>query len=457
MVLTIGQVDFQMLSGPTCFYILQPILYVDHPLILLMGDTHRDNDQQCIPTNQDLCNELSDFSVCSSTSSTGWYRVLDSVASKEQPIDYFVEYFYPLEEFKKVSDCSARLKYKTQDTDQTVMLYLIRNHFQCFYPKEKKQPCITQNINYHFADVRYTKDFFQDQLDPQIKFCFESQLFDSLNICILDPRNDFYINQDKKILAVDMIKLVLDDPGSYFDKVFDITNPYVQKHSLIIEELNKQSMYDIQFVKEYFLFVYNKLKNNELLDFIKKEILPIYDHEYKNMHDTKFVAWTQDYASMMMALILYQKFYVNPYNYQYYMSGLAFIMTSFTVEIYFFLRSINRQYSPWLSILNAGSKHTDYFVQFLIQKKIYKLIYTNDLKDQSLIRCSKFNEDINLDEYHNNDLSIIKKRIDTLGIFQYYYIKDGYVIENKEELQRLANDLNLSLDEIKEKCNFQTK
>ena len=88
----IGGLNLDKLSGPVSVAVLTPTSKAISstrrklPVFLLLGDYHKSFANMCETTNQ----------IYPSTMSKNWYNLLDSVASKEQPSDYFVESAYVL-------------------------------------------------------------------------------------------------------------------------------------------------------------------------------------------------------------------------------------------------------------------------------------------------------------------------------------------------------------------------
>ena len=145
----IGGLNLDKLSGPVSVAVLTPTSKAISstrrklPVFLLLGDYHKSFANMCETTNQ----------IYPSTMSKNWYNLLDSVASKEQPIDYFVESAYVLKILNQYNMFSLMLK-EGYEKPTSVMSYFYKNYLWCFSADPKLNHCFTKNIRYHFADIR---------------------------------------------------------------------------------------------------------------------------------------------------------------------------------------------------------------------------------------------------------------------------------------------------------------
>ena len=88
-MLTVGLEQLLAISGPVSFTVLTPINQFHNstsPIIVLLGDNHLGSGAMC--DTSDICEMYQDR--CISTVSVEWYRLLDSISSKERPVDYMV-------------------------------------------------------------------------------------------------------------------------------------------------------------------------------------------------------------------------------------------------------------------------------------------------------------------------------------------------------------------------------
>ena len=111
MVLTLGYLEFQKVSGPTSLRVLTPTQklkdLVEHylPVLVLIGDIH--------DRLQGLCNNVTDSTLAVYTPL--WLRLLDSLGCDLLPVDYFVEAFFPVELLRTpyyLQDANKRFLYK---------------------------------------------------------------------------------------------------------------------------------------------------------------------------------------------------------------------------------------------------------------------------------------------------------------------------------------------------------
>ena len=165
MPLAIHSFSFKYLSGPTNFALLVPkkeildnigLTYV--PIIMLLGDTHRDLDPSEVCT--DNLNDIATYVPF-------WFRLLDMIASEGCPVDYFLESFFPPKIFNSLAkdDNYYYLNDKRslalfRDKTFSPMNIMQELHASCFSTTEYgKNKCITSNIRYHFTDLRLDREY----------------------------------------------------------------------------------------------------------------------------------------------------------------------------------------------------------------------------------------------------------------------------------------------------------
>jgi hypothetical protein len=167
MPLLIFPCAINQISGPTNFALLSPtktlldLLGCDYmPMMMMLGDVHSSI------RHNNICDDNAMTTVA--TFESLWFRLLDSLACKECPIDYSVEsFFHPklLCEMKTMEQApfyldDKRLCKSFKEKAFSPMNYLQERRLPCFSNTSYGQSnCFTQNIRYHFVDIRLTASY----------------------------------------------------------------------------------------------------------------------------------------------------------------------------------------------------------------------------------------------------------------------------------------------------------
>ena len=151
----IGEVNIDRLSGPVSFSILEPHVYfynelkktnTNCPVIILLGDEHSNpyfHCENCLDTIEDKC--LKSFNK----------PFLELIDNLNANIDFYIEGFTTdiqyIKEYKFPYNTEPKLLKKDYPINE-----LREKIWDCYF-KNRKNKCPTKNINWHFADARYTR------------------------------------------------------------------------------------------------------------------------------------------------------------------------------------------------------------------------------------------------------------------------------------------------------------
>jgi hypothetical protein len=157
MPLTLGQLQFNKLNGPVSFRCLKPTTKLSQtlgrhlPILMLLGDSHYSRKNLCEKESKEI---LSVFTAL-------FLRILDSIGTKECPVEYYLEAFFPPELLQDPWYLSAERKHWVYEVDnKTVMTWIAKYHLECF--SQLSGPllqCPTTNVQYQFSDLRLGQTF----------------------------------------------------------------------------------------------------------------------------------------------------------------------------------------------------------------------------------------------------------------------------------------------------------
>lgn len=179
MTITIGNIKINYLSGPDKIGLITPnsielfkkwnvnekMSYL--PPILVIGDIHNSTSDNCASVSKCYDNDL----TCMNIFSPLFYKALDSLSSENSRIDIFLETgFFPY--LLKDANIFNELRDKNLFiTNDSLLSYIPRYYPSCFSSKEIG--CITTNLRYHLADIRFNPSNF-NYLDHENEVIFLS-------------------------------------------------------------------------------------------------------------------------------------------------------------------------------------------------------------------------------------------------------------------------------------------
>ena len=262
MPLKIGEVPIDYLNGPIDIFILEPTnilknILKDKPQVFVMLSDHHGNAVEMC--QGDTCKNK----ICIHTTSPAWYKIIDSIATPYEPIDYFIESFFDTNLINDPHYIRMEItKYMLNSPLNTVMSYIANHHLPCFSKlPDYQNMCFTNNIRYHFADVRVDPTKHNIHIAPKdnihVKLSLESRVFDILShafhshIVFNIQKNLFGLN------SIDLLRLAISNPVKFIDTIFSL---HSESESLIIKQLKK-----INFANHQFLTFYNIIKEYYIL------------------------------------------------------------------------------------------------------------------------------------------------------------------------------------------------
>ncbi len=487
--LRIENIDISEIGGPVSFSIIEPISLpqgFNTCPIMLLGDHHNCFENVCESTK------------AIHTNTTLWFRLLDSIGTKEHPVQYYIEsyfdedlltdpYYFREENIKRLLNSG----------EKTYMSYIMRYHPSCFAPKNSENfNCITSNINYIMSDLRLPTnyvnlknthksilkiqsenilnnmvklDYKKDASKEMIKRYFGKSTFNDRMIKELnDIRNYSYPNYESQLCfmlsSYDMIifektkwinnfkinskKLfrlfIYEKFDIIFDMIFDMSNPYLIKYSKVYNVMNNlnQINWCRKLFKDYFIyFCKNCLLDKDTLELIEFMIDNI--ESDRNIR-TKYAIYSSRISSIdhvkdesLESSYNFKKKYYDTY-YPNLCNLMADIILAPFNDMYMLFHSWNTKSS--LNVYNAGFKHVKLLHDFLVQN-LYKdscIFYGKDFNENTDIHCIKFKEEIILPKSSNRQLNNI--RYDAFGEKLYLEMLGGKII---------------SIDDLKKNNYFQ--
>ena len=453
MPITLGGLTFDQLSGPVNFIYLEPTVLAKTQFenaelqpLLLLGDIHYSLQNQCDDTKSpyDQCYyDQTSNTLSVGIMSTGWYRLLDTIASIEKPIDYYVETFFSLPYLQQPTHLMVDNAYlKPQDS---VMMYMPQHHISCF-TKDKSQ-CMTKHIRYHFTDIRQTKTSLELKAEilEVFKEYYEAQLFHTLI--------HIYANESHPLYSFVEQMLEGDNMMNAYILMFHMTDPTYQDTSLVFKQIKKQMITKdapvdvtsepyqciIRFVMNYcftyLTYIMTQDVYQEHVLMCKAFFTLKKQHTFANVLFANFAT-----SFLTMFVLLYRPL----------------------IELYYLLRTwkVHDQPRGWLSIWNAGFMHTQNVAITLQSLGLYDIkmwvdtvgdkvsrkpehVPTSTSANSSLAhedRCILFrnvNVDMNTFNCLFNPSKHAQLRIQLLGSPLYLHVLNGGVI-SPQDMERIV-------------------
>ena len=463
--LTLGTISFQNISSSTNFFVLEPTIKFKEVvqddkicLHILIGDTHNSIEGQC---------KGSDINVIN-TSSTGWFKILDSISSAEQPIDYFVENYFP---FKLLQDPDLILNkdviHQLKRTETPSLLTFIRdNYLPCFSSSDtvkelKQKHCFTKNIRYHMVDIRTTADSINltnNQQKQNTNF-YERYFYQAFLNFFRSLNSNEIISSNVNVKVEDFILLVLqNDLTKCASILFDENNLLFTKKSLIFKQIQKQKgskNFFVNFCKEYWTFAI-------------KNLLLFYEFENENKKLIDLINYRKQFSDVMKldfgsSNISQKEYMIHAFKFNKVLKTFIHIVMFPFLDLYYMLRSWKQvENRSWCSVLNVGSLHAFLIVSFLTTKGYFTLrfaegkVFEIETTPGDIIpmvdtrvseRCIKVTTSINLDAYSNVSFEVINNRKNFLGESLYIKMLDGYHL-TKQELNDLCKQKQQDIHEV---------
>jgi len=444
------------ISGPVSFALLKPKKFifdelkkegVHLPIFMLFGDVHYSNEYQC---NNCTCNESSAFGCCMPIYSNEFLRLIDSISTPENPVDFGIEGFYAGKYKEEVVKNEASLRHlKSFNTD--IMEKLREQNAACYVREHRgtklyEKYCPTKNIRWQYADPRssvgskYDLEYLMHNLEYLVYHNLEANKHQQ-NLSSLFIGKVLSKNEIKKVIhetrsrftSIDMFYKVImlkyymtSSPEKAIDYFFSIATA---QNSLVIKQFNKlsKSFKDLPFWKkalsDYLLYAlkegekhdYGKNPSKDYIDLVKSLRKEFYELIINDDIDTLSIRLTD--TLFRNALTISTK-------------GAIVTENTIFMDLYYIFRTFKiprGDKNPFLSIIYAGDFHRRNITFFLANIiKYYDIVEEVKIKGDFMngkdpqMRCT-YMPNINL-----NDLALqygvdIKKN--SIGYVAPHYVE----------------------------------
>ena len=405
------------ISGPVSFALLKPKKFifddlkkegVHLPIFMLFGDYHFSDDFQCENCS---CN-LEDRSCCMPVYSEEFLRFIDSMATKEYPIDFGIEGF-------NLEDDRMRYKYfgeKSAEWDKEYGLLKkgsipkLRESITACYQRELRgsklyeKYCPTKNIRWHYMDPRQAGEskYNLEYLLWQLGF-LEEKIF-GIN----------YKKEDKKQLKKDieeikkkfpseemwrfvtnLKKQLVIDPKSGIYSYFKVGEKY--NNSLVLKQFNKlsKSFKDLPFWKQAL---------SDYIIYVLKEKRERYAELFSNNYLEEMDSSRAKYYSLLFNYDIEGIFeFINGEHNNMLGATLNVTENAIFLDLYYIFRTFKipkGDKNPFLSISLFGDAHSRNIKYFLTEIiKFYEVVEDVKVKDEDKpdLRCT-YMPNINFNE-----------------------------------------------------------
>ena len=400
MPLLIKDLEINSITGPVSLSVLVPepdlvnAVKRNVPIIMLFGDEHFSDTGYCSTCTCDLKTK----NCCYEIWAKDFLQLFDSVATKEKPIDFYVEGFTNSQELEKARADIYKFSKEMAIASQSVgPMVSLRNHLYTCYLREfrgskaYKELCPTSNIRWQFADSRQSKsghiegnlyiingmfleiarianNRFLGLEDPNLPFQLMAEIVNQY-IPIVGPGYSDYLE-----LYIEFIR----DPQQFFYILFDpdgpmfsklVTYKQIKKHQFPFNSKHYWSNLFINYSK-YIIDKYRfRLDNDYISAVIGLSNSKEPDTYFKN---TKKTIWEKsiDYATIL----------------------------SIFLDIYFVTRILKKPEGgsePFLVIGYFGKEHIAN-IEYLLENLMANYVNLGDINANS--RCLHINPVIDLNK-----------------------------------------------------------
>lgn len=365
----------EYLSDPSYFSILKPKTLPSgkkYPLILMLGEIHDEVINGCSPLP--------------SYSSLDLIKSLDSFNGKKYIVDFFVEeQFHKLEKKKPIL-----LEEEKKDYDGYSNPLTIFQDFSDCFKQNKEGNCPTQNIHWHFIDLRGCADsnpFIQTYKKP-------------LEECVLSSVLEKFIKPNNSIEGYIMIEEDLhfifsnhEDALNVIENIHDTgkINMLFDGHlPLLSKELSKVTEYTTEQLVNYFQEYFDNLVSKEEEKINKEHTFYRKHHEFVkkigglvNIHTLELIYNSENKKKLATNYILFQCI----------------------LEFYFILRLLKNSEDDKETVINVsylGKGHSERIQYFFTDiLKLYDIVHEwkNSLNHgiSKKMKCIHFKEDYNVE------------------------------------------------------------
>lgn len=366
----------EYLSDPSYFSILKPKSLPSgkkkYPLILLVGEIH-ETINGCSPSPL--------------YSSLDLIKSLDSYNGTKYIVDFFVEQqFYQLEKKKRQQEPILLEENKKDDGSDPLPIF---QGFSDCYKQNKEGNCPTQNIHWHFIDLRGCA-----HSNPLIHETYKKPLEE----CVLSSVLEKLINPNNSIEGFIMIEEDLHFIFSTNDEVLSVIenihqtgkiNILFDGHFLLLsKELSKVTEYPTEQLINYFQEYFNNLVSKE-----EEKINKEHNHYTKHNEFVKKIGGLvhHNFLELIYNTDKRRKLAIN------------FILYQCILEFYFILRLLKNSEDDRETVINVsylGAGHSERIQYFFTDiLKLYDIVHVWNSKnnDRSTMKCIHFKEDYNIE------------------------------------------------------------
>ncbi len=383
------------ISGPVSFALLKPKKFifddlkkegVHLPIFMLFGDIHFSDDFQC---DKCSCN-LKDRSCCMPIYSEEFLRLIDSMATKEYPIDFGMEGFSlegDRELFEKYGEKAAKYFKELEDKGSIPKL---RENITICYQRELRgtelyeKYCPTKNIRWHYVDARHAeKSKYNLEYLLYILGKLEQKIFDSkynkedkkqLKKDIDELKDKFPSEEIWRVITNLKKQLVL-DPKSGIYTYFMVGEKY--NNSLVLKQFNKlsKSFKDLPFWKQALsdYAIYALKERRDVYATISDNYLEIMDSSRAKYYSLLF---NYDIEGIFE--------FINGEHYNMLGASLNTTENAIFLDLYYIFRTFKipkGDKNPFLSISLFGDAHSQHIKYFLTEIiKFYEVVEDVKLK-----------------------------------------------------------------------------
>ncbi len=393
MPLVIGDKQISKISGPIGFSLLKPKKDVFNklksegirlPIIMMFGDHHFSDKYQC-----NMCTCSTDSrECCLPVYSDEFLTLLDSLATKNNPVDFSIEGFYAGKIREDVKTDESRKISKKIAIEKNTPMLLLRENIDTCYIKEFRdtdvyeKECPTKRVRWHYMDTRqsmgtrYNLEFtiwsmldgkyginpIFDLIDPYNKNKNEILSEEVLNKIISKAKSVYTPEYYYMILRYTMLSIL--DPEASVDYFFKNSGP---NNSLIIKQLNKLSgsLKNINFWKDIFKRYSRKIYN---LQKIEDDIINNIKIFYNILLEDNIKKLNDFLENDNIQHIVRMGFYIGRR------------LNDKFFELYYVLRTLKvplGDVNPFLSISYFGNIHRENLVYLLTNLLgFYEIVYT---------------------------------------------------------------------------------
>jgi hypothetical protein len=430
MPLLVKDLTIDSITGPVSMTLLVPepdlvnAVKRNVPIVMLFGDEHFSEEGYC---SQCSCN-LKQKHCCYEIWSKEFLQVFDSLATKDKPIDFYIETFTNKTDIIQAKkDIYKYSKDLSDRANKGTMSKLRENLYTCYFrdlrgTKAYKELCPTSNIRWQFADARQgDTGFLESNLFVTNQFFYK--------IADLAKMGDSAIaNETKASVAGLMSRSLLyeiETIGSHFRDSLELYIEFIKNPIYFISkmfgpdsEMFKLTATYKQIKKQQFPFnslhYWSNIFNNYIKYIIAKHKFYV-NSEYVEV----VTAFSREISSGSKDLTqFFLDIFMTPSK-KYIWSGVHpyMILTSIFLDIYFVTRILKKPdggTEPFLVIGYFGDLHATH-IAYLLETIMTSYVNLGRIESQG--RCLKLEDTLDLNKIskvYNGDFTKTKSFLSKL-------------------------------------------